>query len=1162
MIVHFYDIESLNNVFTLANWKPENNNVDLYYILDNPELMQVPDFNTQLNNAVHEANRNFNGTVTLYDLKQPKSVDRLFKEFGLSDANKVNNPNATSSYPACYRPVCDTDENYDEENTPYLMGYNSDNYDLTMLAVYAHEVFSYDRRPPVLMPGQAPPKMDTAKNIRPEIAIHPTARCMREHNDWIFSRFRSNMPDYLRFSHNMSTGTWEDEGWGSERRRIWKNFKYSGRHIDVSKLNEKQQKVALKRLIGMLGGQIKESDKLDEKNPVVNTTEELIDLIAYNISDVINLDLVIFQNKLYQSQFALKRNMLKTYPELVYEQQEYQYAPDIHPTAVRKDRLYADSSSAQLATKSLCPYGHLTDIPVVSFMYPHEDKAKELGIPRRNILEETRQFFYDKFPDPKLRAEFDRIYNYYKSIEGKNFNESKNYLADYSGKPKFVPYTSIDTIPKEDTSLMYYNADGTPTSCFVNFSIGGIHGAECNLELYLYHRKEWESQVSLLEQAKALYPDPVELRKAKKVTIGETEYPWSTFLKSGATMTNAEYKDLSSKEPKLFTEKDGKTSLNSKYTFTSADTCEHEDFTSYYPNLLRMMKAFYNKGLGYDRYAEVFDNKQHYGFLMKKKNENLTPEQSAKYAHLRTIQGHKIDPLHISDYERKYYSDMREGTKLILNSASGAADANFESNIRMNNTIISMRVIGQLLTYRIGQAQAFEGARVISTNTDGLYSVMDVPGYDYSQNRDFNNNILERESKTIGVEIEPETMYLISKDTNNRMEVDADTDVVTKANGGSLACFESPQPTKSLAHPAILDWALTEYLLYMAKDYPKKGYSLYNEFNYEIGMNILKAAAKKPEFKGWKLLRMYQNIVASSVGSITYIFGTKDSDPTEPVIMQHYNRIFLVKDAAPDTMHLHAAVGRVITASVRQKRKRGNEPAQQHDPIAVSVLKANGITDIATELGSEREATIKKISGVDESWNTIVVNDDLMLYTEEQAQALLDRLDYDKYLQLLADSYNENWRNLSPEDEKLKKASHTKKKDTDTTEKPETKNVSAKKPKRSTKKVSQKTSPEPVIADDSNQSNSMPDLSHGIPADFMNLPEESKSTKNPEPKSQTAVDPTDAILQTMLSSVQTDISSAIRGVTDLKLMAGPDRQTGIEALLALLNDAAQKASAI
>ena len=36
---------------------------------------------------------------------------------------------------------------------------------------------------------------------------------------------------------------------------------------------------------------------------------------------------------------------------------------------------------------------------------------------------------------------------------------------------------------------------------------------------------------------------------------------------------------------------------------------------------------------------------------------------------------------------------------------------------------------------------------------------------------------------------------------------------VKGANGGTLACRKGPDPEKSLAHPAIIDWALTEYLI-------------------------------------------------------------------------------------------------------------------------------------------------------------------------------------------------------------------------------------------------------------------------------------------------------------------------------------------------------------
>ena len=221
-----------------------------------------------------------------------------------------------------------------------------------------------------------------------------------------------------------------------------------------------------------------------------------------------------------------------------------------------------------------------------------------------------------------------------------------------------------------------------------------------------------------------------------------------------------------------------------------------------------MMDAFFNEGLGYDRYGEIFDDKTKFGIMMK--DPQYTPEQQG------------------------LYSTMRNGTKLILNSASGAGDANFESNIRMNNKIISMRIIGQLFTWRIGQAQTIEGAKMTSTNTDGLYSVLEAT---------LNDAILKRESDSIHVEIEPEPIYLNSKDSNNRMEIEVEGNELTKitgASGGTLGCRKGPNPEKSLAHPAILDWALAEYLILAATNYDEAGMS--KPFSDRLGMSILKSA--------------------------------------------------------------------------------------------------------------------------------------------------------------------------------------------------------------------------------------------------------------------------------------------------------------------------------
>lgn len=963
MVFNFYDIESLKNVFTLCNFKPDENDIDVYYLSDDPRLTASDTFKEDLLERIHDKNKNFDGTITLHNLRFETANAHLAKTFGLSDAQYINNPKAKSVYPSEFRITCDTDPDYDEDKCPYFLGYNSYNYDTTMLAMFFHEVWNIGYT-----------------NGQQTVRFMPTtALQMREYNNELFEpQFKNNMPSRLTMVYDKATRTWSHPDYSDIRFRIRKNMLMSGRHLDVARFNEKQQHVGLKRLLGMLGFQILESDKLGTGCDTIQNEDQFYDLVAYNVSDVVNLK-ELFHHKTYYSSFTLKKGLLQTYPELIYDRIPNQYKPNITPETVRKDRLFIDSSSAQLATKALCPYDHLKDIPAVSYMYPSERRAKELGIKRVNVLEEAKKFFYSNFTQPEIRQQFDSIYNFYKSIEGKNFNDSKFYKTDYINTPLYQEPMSLAQIPKCNNCMHYYNADGTKSSCFVTFSTGGIHGAEFNVALFLADLADFEEKLNDLNYVKSLYPDPIELKKAKTVTMADgSERKATDFLKSGATNKSANYKDLESKRPILFKEKKGKKNngleLNKKYVYTSADLTNHEDFTSYYPNMLRMLDAFFNEGLGYDRYAEIFDNKQKYGILMK--DESLSEE------------------------ERSRYKTLRGGVKLILNSASGAGDATFESSIRVNNLIISMRIIGQLFTWRIGQAQTLQGAKITSTNTDGLYSVLEAT---------FNNEILAKESADIGVEIEPEPIYLISKDSNNRLEADPNTGEITGASGGTLACREKPDPEKSLAHPAIIDWAMSEYLLISALNY--KGLSLSSPFNDQIGMNILRSA--KDKFEPTHLLQMFQNVIASSTGSISYIFGSVDSNPGKPIILQHYNRVFIMKDKTPNTMHLYTATAKKITPATIKKRKRMNERAQQNDPLAMRVLNANGVMNVT----SDKEAVIKKITGIKTSWYMRIENHSLYELSQNEIDEILDNLDYDKYLELLHDCYERNWRNHMPGDD-------------------------------------------------------------------------------------------------------------------------------------------------
>ncbi len=1021
----FYDIESLNNVFSLCNYKYNENCIDVYLLTDNNltteeheyiiagntvktsqflignRFVDVSDIVNQdadcliltdalkeyISQIIYEKNKNFNGQIYYHDLHELQSDLHLINMFGAKDDNG-SFEKLSKKYPEFTMFVNDTDSGYSNNTYYYLMGYNSFNYDTTMYALYVSEAFW-------LKNGEL--------NFKP-----PTARQMREYNNQLFTpAFKERMPSFL---------TADKSGAGNSdynnRENIIRNYMIrSGRYIDVALLNEKMQKVALKRVLGMLGFQILESDKLKDTDADIKTIEELAELIAYNVSDVVNLH-ELFMHPVYQGNFELKKGLLESYPELIYDKQKDSYKPDIRPDNVRRDRLYIDSSSAKLAARTLCPYGHLNDIETVSFMYPNEAKAKELGIPRRNILDETRKMFYNLYPDrPDLQTEFDRIFNYYRNnIEGRNFNDSDEYAEYWKNqhpeKP-VLPAYSMSEIPKCNLTLPYYDKDGNPSSCYVTFGVGGIHGAEYNKALYESDIAEYNALEQLFDTVKAQFPNPIMLKqkdpvtkKAWSFTYNGKKYKPGDFLKSGATQTHAEWKDISKKKPVLFKQKpSGGYELNKKYVYTSNADSSHEDFTSYYPNLLIMMMAFLNEGLGYDRYEEIFQNKQKYGKLMKDKS--------------------------ISDAERYHYDILRNGTKLILNSASGAADAAFFTPIRMNNQIMSMRIIGQLFTYSIGQAQTYAGASIISTNTDGLYSV-----YDFEENA----KILAREAENIHVQIEPEFCHLVSKDSNNRIEINEKGGIIT-ASGGSLACYKRPNPTKSLAHAAIIDWAMCEYLRNVDNIHCNTEDFMMEPFDMDKGRVILYNARFAFPNKA-KYLNMFQTIIASSIGSQTYIFGETENlqnykeqltaipfdhnlfnaacESNDINIMQHYNRIFFVNKDFHDKYNmpvfkLHNAAARAITPAQKLTRSKNNEREVQHDPYAIALLEKFGLNE--KDIPTGKEAKITKVSGISEDWYVYINNHSLFEMSDEEAQLLINNLNMDNYLQLLSNSFNKNWTN-------------------------------------------------------------------------------------------------------------------------------------------------------
>ncbi|ROR76032.1 hypothetical protein SAMN06295974_3821 [Plantibacter flavus] len=1023
----YYDIESLNNVFSLCAYSPRTNSVEVFFLVDPvegsslTEELRAHPFSTKLaaeriiaENPAFQVVDDLKRTINFHDLSTWLGNYALAQLFGVSDADSVNDPDSKSQFTNHLRPVCDTDPGYDPFlRHPYFVGYNSFSYDTTMLAAYFLEALSH-------LPKALAQKQAADYGFQP-----PKASIMRTHNDELFKdTYISYMPRYL-----VEGSVAQGKRWNSIPNKIRQAMINSGRHIDAARLNEAQQFVGLKRLLGGLGRQIMESDKLGAHNATVETVRDLYDLLAYNVSDVVGLA-KLFQHPTFSSAFDLKKGLIDEYPETIYERSKFSSAPNISPKAVRKGRLTPDSSSAKLVGLILSPYGHLNDIRGVSFMYPSEMVAKERGIERVNVLDECRTFFYDGVSDPAARAQFDLVYAYYKSIEGKNFNASEEYADTYpDGDRAHV----LSEIPKAPNNLPYFHADGSPSTCFATFSTGGIHGAEADWGAYGEELLAWSENEQLLADVKAAYPDPLVVRTTK----GGVTLPNGRVVQHGEVLTaKATIKALTARSeaiaalganpspeqldaieqqyvgagykpakprPELFEQKvDGSTKLKPKYAFTSMARAIHEDFTSYYPNMLRNMSAFYNADLGEDRYAKILADKDRYGREMK--IPGLSPE------------------------EKTHLGVLRNGTKLILNSASGAGDTTHTTPIRVNNAIISMRIIGQLFSWRIGQAQTLAGARIISTNTDGLYSVLD---------EETNNRVLAEQQALINVEIEPEPLIIVSKDSNNRLELEVPEDdstpvweaKIVSASGGTLACHQEPQPTKSLAHPAVLDWALARYLRYAAGAYVPSWrtdpISLAEPLDRRLGKQLLLEAARDSD--PVLAARLFQNVVVASNGKVTIPFASDPVDPSSddqdtvvnPRTIQHYNRMFIVHEGKPGAVSLRAAGAWVVNAASKIRRSRDGVAPVHTDPVAMGILKANGFardrldaqTNNRVLLPEDQDVAVRKITGIDPAWNILIENGDLLCMGEDRLRDLLGCLDLDVYLDMLASTYEKNWKN-------------------------------------------------------------------------------------------------------------------------------------------------------
>lgn len=297
----------------------------------------------------------------------------------------------------------------------------------------------------------------------------------------------------------------------------------------------------------------------------------------------------------------------------------------------------------------------------------------------------------------------------------------------------------------------------------------------------------------------------------------------------------------------------------------------------------------------------------------------------------------------------------------------------------------------QLFAWRIGQAQALAGARVPSTNTDGLYT-MDI-------DEATNNKILQDVAKTMHINIEPEIVdVFVSKDSNNRLEFVNGN--ISEAKGGTLTSWAGPTPTNNLDHPAMVDRILARYLV----EYPD---APNREFNENFAKEIFLDIWREMYYNKKELLRYLQIILASSDTTHRYIYATDQEGNSYS--LQRYNRAFLVKPG-PDTIYLNLATKRKMSESTWKNRVKNNEKRFQHDPVALKILEDNGFTPIES-VEERQEAKSDKIKGTKENQNFIIVNQDLGYISDKKYYELLSKIDAESYIDMVKSTFEQNWQN-------------------------------------------------------------------------------------------------------------------------------------------------------
>ena len=230
----YYNVKSYKDIFIICFYYEIIPLFEIYYLCENTY------FNRNISLIIEKIKKNmteydgdceisFLGEVRTYDLTDMGSSIRLAKLTGFV-SDSLN-----------YIITCDTDDGYSPEKYPYIMGYHNWNYGSSMLALYLCEV------------------LRTGTQGQPVFAPTTPAVMNKFHEELYSQYFKKNMPERLKYIYTNSPDEIREKDTLRINGRYLKPVGYTnasrvrryqfmtGRHVDIARLNEKQDGADLDR---------------------------------------------------------------------------------------------------------------------------------------------------------------------------------------------------------------------------------------------------------------------------------------------------------------------------------------------------------------------------------------------------------------------------------------------------------------------------------------------------------------------------------------------------------------------------------------------------------------------------------------------------------------------------------------------------------------------------------------------------------------------------------------------------------------------------------------------------------------------------------------------------------------------------------------------------